>query len=549
MMKTKNIIDKFTLYLPVMVLLIITPSYTFDPINIPKMATLVTYGATGLIYIIINYHYFQKKLTPFSKLFVTFFSLTVLISFLSSDAPSVQQIYGREGRNNGLLIYLTLLIIFILNSELNLAQYKKNFVQIFSITTFVIITYGIFQSYGLDPFKWQTVNRKVFSTFGNPNFLSAYLALSLIPTIIFIHYLKYSNKYFFKHILVILATFLNLYLQSNTNSYQGFVITIALLFLWSGIWAVSKNKKVVAISSFVMIGFSFSVLILVIAKIGFFGRFYKGSFGSRIDFFYSAYHMGKANWMSGVGIDSFGDYYLKYRSFTAANKPNSEYTDSAHNYFLDIFGNLGFFSFLIYLVFTILTLYFFIIIIKKNQYDPWVICLFMIWVGCQLQSLLSPTNLVFNVLIFSLAGVVFGESRYLRPKNDLLKHSLPVLVLPSLLIGLTISALLLSPLVKRDRAILLANNKQSADQLAIALDMFPKSTTGYQRSLLLFDNSGLSNLSYSVAKNASSFNPRSSAPWYIIFISPVSSQTEKDLAYRNLVLLDPNNMYVKKLRN
>jgi hypothetical protein len=153
------------------------------------------------------------------------------------------------------------------------------------------------------------------------------------------------------------------------------------------------------------------------------------------------------------------------------------------------------------------------------------------------------------VLIFSLAGVVFGESRYLRPKNDLLKHSLPVLVLPSLLIGLTISALLLSPLVKRDRAILLANNKQSADQLAIALDMFPKSTTGYQRSLLLFDNSGLSNLSYSVAKNASSFNPRSSAPWYIIFTSPVSSQTEKDLAYRNLVLLDPNNMYVKKLRN
>ena len=56
MMKTKNTIDKFTLYLPVMVLLIITPSYTFDPINIPKMAILVTYGATGLIYIIINYH-------------------------------------------------------------------------------------------------------------------------------------------------------------------------------------------------------------------------------------------------------------------------------------------------------------------------------------------------------------------------------------------------------------------------------------------------------------------------------------------------------------
>ena len=321
------------------------------------------------------------------------------------------------------------------------------------------------------------------------------------------------------------------------------------MFLWSGIWAISKNKIVVAISSFTAIGFSLIALILIIGKIGLFERFYKGSFGSRIDFFYSAYHMGKANWVGGVGIDSFGDYYLQYRSFAAANKPNGEYTDSAHNYFLDIFGNLGFFSFLIYLVFTILTLYFFVRIIKKNTYDPLVISLFMIWVGCQLQSLLSPTNLIFNVLIFSLAGVVFGESRYLRASYDHVKNSPPVQVLSSLLIGITISALLLTPIVKRDRAILLANNMQSADQLAIALDMFPKSTAGYQRSLLLFENAGLSNLSYSVAKNASVFNPRSSAPWYIIFISPVSSQTEKDLAYRNLVLLDPNNMFIKKLRN
>lgn len=547
-MKAKNLINTFTMYLSVIVLLVVTPFYTLDPVNIPKITILVTFGCVGLLFIIFNYKYFNNQLTTHSKLFILFFSLTLLVSVLSSSAPIVQQIYGREGRNNGLLTYLSLLVLFIMSGELNSEKDKKRFTKIFVAAALIITVYGIFQSFGFDLFKWQTVNLKVFATLGNPNFLSAFLSIALVPTLLLLYFTKLINKKLMKYSLIIIYFLANIFLQYCTHSYQGVGITIVLIFLGIGILGISKNKKMIMIPSFTIIGSTFIILLLIITKIGYFAKFYKGSIGSRLDFFYSAYHMGKANWFTGVGLDSFGDYYLQYRSFSAANKSNAEYTDSSHNYFLDIFGNLGFIALLVYLIFTIFTLYYFILTLRKQKYESITVSLFLIWVGCQLQSLLSPTNLVFNVLIFAISGIMFRSAKYFSEGKDQIKFPKLKIVVPSFFIGITISLLIMTPLVKRDHAILVANNLRSADQLEIALDMFPKSTAGYQRSLLLIENAGLGNISYSVAKKASEFNPRSSAPWYILFTNLNSTEAEKNLAFQKLVSLDPNNMYVKKLR-
>jgi hypothetical protein len=102
-------------------------------------------------------------------------------------------------------------------------------------------------------------------------------------------------------------------------------------------------------------------------------------------------------------------------------------------------------------------------------------------------------------------------------------------------------------MIQRDHAILLSNNAKRLDLLLLAVDQYPRSTTSYNKVLVILNNQGDSERLLMLARKAAEFNSRSSAAQLFIFQSTLSSDAEKSEALKKLIALDPNNLYFRKL--
>ena len=262
---------------------------------------------------------------------------------------------------------------------------------------------------------------------------------------------------------------------------------------------------------------------------------YKGSVTSRGDFFRSAVNAGNNNLIQGLGFDSFGDNYLYYRDSVAASRSNAEFTDSAHNYFLDIYAMQGLFGLIFYLFLTLLTLFCFIKIFKRDGYDIFTLGIFSSWVAIQIQSLVSPTNFLFLIFNFSISGFICGTN--LR-SNKVLEYKN---FSSSIILGFLISLIIIIPPNQRENLILTANQTTSIPDYLTALEKYPKSTIAYARAINLFNENGLNELALQLSNQAIEFNNKTHNAYAIILVSPLTTESEKKIAYDRLMQLDPLN--------
>jgi O-antigen ligase len=541
--KKQNIVHSFALNLFLIASAIVTPFYSFESINLPKFVALIFFGCTTFIFISLNLKTTLFTLPRISKILIFGFITTYFFVFIASDTPWQQQLYGRENRRNGLLTYFCLILLFIIFHSLPFAKYLKKFVNRISIAGIFVIAYSILQLLGADPFKWDSVNLHFFSTLGNPNFLSAYIAIVTIPILSMIYISLKSVQSFVRLLSILIALAIILYLIFRTFSYQGYVSLFASLSVYLLIILYKMKKPVLILITFLSIA-TCSLIALAgtlnngpLAKI-----LYKSSVTSRGDMFRSAINTGNSNLLSGTGFDSFGDYYLLYRDEVAGSRSNAEFTDSAHNYFLDLYATQGFFGLTFYVLLTTATLVAFIKIFKSKESPNLVAVLFSSWVAVQVQSLVSPTNFLFSILIFSISGFVIGAT---SPKEETHKSKSNKI---ALVLGFILSLIISFSAISRENQILVANQKGLPDKYITALEIFPKSTVGYSRAINLFAQAGLEDQALEISRKAIRFNERTPAAHVVIFTSTLSSEEEKVIAYKTLLELDPMNPNLKNLR-
>ncbi len=534
------------------IFLIVTPWISKDSFVVPKVVLLFLL-AMFLLPLVIK----KARLNFDTKLQKTLIIVTILffihmgiVMFISS-APLEQQIFGKMGRGLG-FITLTSLLILTLAVSFYIQQKDLNFLLNLTIIVFTVSSiYALLQSFGMDFFNWETKTNAIFGTLGNPNYQSSAAAMVIVPCIFIA---KREVKFLFASLILVV---LNIFVIIRTQSIQGIVLTavgistVIIIFLF-------YRSKFLFLSGIVLFILGMFVAILAMLNqgplkgfsVGSF-TFYKASVESRGDFWRSAVAATKDHKFFGVGLDSFGDYFLTYRDKIAVEHVFSEFTDNSHNYFLE-YAVTGGIPLLLYHTLLLIIVFFAFLRILKNtaQFNKRISSLFIFWFLFQVQSIISPGSIGLMVFNSVSAGAIIGLSRSenLFDIDPILLSKKPPIKIGILSILFVFLATgLMFPYANTDRQYLNALNSGDASILSASTKHFPEATLRYQTASRLLLENKLYPQSLAVARMAIEFNPRSVAPWAHIFLNPISTLEEKEKAKAELIKLDPNNTDLKNL--
>ena len=404
--KAESIIRKYFIYGVAAVSMIVTPSVTLDPINVPKMLILFILSTAGISLILPHLGFYFKGKAKILLIFIGAYILDLLLVLLLADADFGQQIFGTFGRNNGFLAYLGLIFIFFLGAVTSNESSMKRFLLGLIFVSMVSGVYGILQSVKIDPAGFVSLYSPVVGFLGNPDFFSAFHGLALIASLAMAILVRDKNN--LRYVYVI-STLLNIYALKIAGAKQGVLVAIIGIALVIVILAYQRSKAL----GYSLTSIGFAGLILVALGLINSGPLasiiYKSSLEARGYYWGAAWKMTVESPFIGVGLDNFRSWYRRARSLEAYQWLPTQETDAAHNVYLDFSSNGGFPFLLLNLFLVAFVLYSFLTMVRKSEkLNPFYIIGFSIWVGFQAQLLISINQIGNAVWGWALGGILLG---------------------------------------------------------------------------------------------------------------------------------------------
>lgn len=525
-----------------------------DPVNLPKMVLLgvLTLLVIPLIIFTVKNYFAKGFYFPSTILFL--FSLSLFIPFFFSGAPKEQQFYGAYLRHTGLLTSLSLAVILF------------SFLTYNSISVFKLIIGGLLfsgcvnmlisapQVFGVEILPYNNIFQNILGTFGNPNFIAAFLGLSCaVPFSFLISQPQRKISTGFYIFYVILA----LYLIIESNARQGLIVYFTVAVGAIGI----KFLQTPGIPLIKLSSLSFFLALFVISGLGALGHgplssfLYKTSVGLRGQYWNAGIQMFAQNPLTGIGLNSYGDWYRDVRDKKVLDLAGvGTVTDSSHNVFIDYAATGGIFLLLFYII---LNVYIFTLIIgclrRLGKFNPVFSALALAWFGYHLQSLVSIDQIGLSIWGWVLGGSIISFSKSLSQssspekwltsevlsKPKVMKKSkvkfrkfLPLLIFPAL------APAIIVPL-QRDVIWSRTLEKATPQGIIDSSSSFPRDESRLVQAISILANNELYAESLSLALETVEFKPRSFLAWKFIYNNPTASIAQKSAAKMKLLALDP----------
>ena len=379
-----------------------------DPFNSAKQIVLFLISSWCLGSLITNFVPL-KRLTIKSPiiLFASIFALSNLSGALFTS-PGYVGFFGETLRKNGALTYASLFLIFLVLVTRNQKSDEKSVINAIFFCSLFIGVYGFIQSQGIDFVRWNNPYNSIIVTMGNPNFASAIMAILGVATLV----LAFDKK---QNILLRIANFiLTILLLTNIINSQSRQGLLAFIFGAAvGIFFLirrSFGNKIAAIWITFILVFGVLVIIGMFQKGPLSPLVYKDSVSIRGFYWRAAIRMFLDHPITGIGIDSYGDYFKFYREPTYVLRYGFNITsNNAHSVILQFFATLGIVGGLAYLIFVSLVFYKVsqkLIRIDTSNNNSYYIAIFSAWVSYQAQAVISIDQIGLAIWNWCLSGLL-----------------------------------------------------------------------------------------------------------------------------------------------
>ena len=532
-----------------------------DPVNVTKLFALGGVAA-GAFAVLLAFG--TRQLWIESKALLIFSAILILAginAIVNSTGPLVQNIYGVYGRNTAFITYVLLIFLALSASILR------------RTSSFTILIWGLFAAgianvfYCLwavlfgDFIPWSNPYGNILGTFGNPNFIGAFLGLFAASLVAYA--LKPGMRVEFR-IGSVIVFLIAVYEIIDSSAIQGRVVVAAGLAIVGFYLVRSKFERAFAQIGyliFVAIGGVFALLGAL--QIGPLTKYiYKTSVSLRGEYWQAGWNMGSDHPLTGVGFDTYGDWYRRARDTQALILPGpNTTTNAAHNVPFDVFAFGGWPLFAAYLA--ILTLSVIAIVkvtIRAKKYDGVFVTLTTAWVCYQLQSIISINQIGLAIWGWLFGGALIAYERATRhTKSDnqvstgqqragrvVLKQQSETIISSTLIagIGAVIGLIIACPPYSADskwRSALTSQNLQKVEEALAPGYLNPSNSYKYANAVQLLESSKLYDLAYKYAKIGVEFNPDHFDSWKMLYFISKTTAEEKAVALENMKRLDPNN--------
>ncbi len=533
-----------------------------DPVNAPKLALLGVLSGLMTPLIIISFKLeLDRKLSMFFIINCIFGAVIVATLFVA-NSPISQMLYGVYGRNTGVLAYLFCIILSLSASQLDSPKQIERIILGFALAGVVNVLYAGWVILFGDFVGWQNPYGTILGTFGNPNFVSAYLGMFIALSASYFFSAKTRRGFRVALLCLICITFAEIV---SSKSIQGIVLTagaiVIVTFHYLRARFASRLLNLTYLTFAAVLGLAGILGALQKGPLNF---IYKKSVSLRGTYWNTGLEMGRENFFSGVGFDGYGDWYRRSRPPVAlVDTPGiNTGSNSAHNVYIDIFASGGILVLLVYLLITLVGIRSILLVMKRTtSFNPLFVALSTIWICYQVQSIISINQIGLMIWGWLFTGMLVSFEKMTRSDslhNDLHKESKVqgskqkfssslVLSLVSLcgLFGYIISSPPLSADVKWSSA--LKSRQLAQIESSLSPSYFnPPNVVKYLNAANLFltNNQPIEALKY--AEAAVSFNPDSYDAWKFVYFITATNSERREIALSNMKRLDPKNPDVTK---
>jgi O-antigen ligase len=525
--------------------LLVTPFFSYDPINVPRFLSVFVFGLMAFFLLLGS----KKELLglKYRKVLVASagFIGWSLVALSISRVNLTEGVFGVTGRQTGFLAYLALIVLMLSAVLASSANLQNNFALLLVLAGLVSGIYGVLQALGGDPFDWINPYSPVFGFFGNPNFQASFMGMAAVAAVAL--GLKSSEKVMIRvgFLAFVLLALFNIYKSKSQQGYLVFlagVVVVGYLYV-RGNSKLNKLSLVYVVVS--VVGFV-AVLLDILQKSPWSSILYKESVTFRGDFWRAGWKMTLDNPVFGVGLDGYRDHYRASRDVVTALRPGSDaMTDSAHNVFLDISSGGGFPLLIIYVFLVGLTIFSAIKVIRRSTgFDVGFAAVLGAWVAYLAQSVISINQLGLAVWGWVLMGTIIGYEINTREKIEVksVKLAYPTVAIGlGLIIGLGVGL----PLMVADATF--RSTVKAGDVLKIeaSVRQWPQSVSRMTLAAQILREGNLPERSIVIAREAVEFNPMNFEAWKELSLQPNATESERVQALETMKKLDPFNPNLK----
>ncbi len=380
-----------------------------DPFNAPKLYVLICGTVILLGFLIFSGNNFVKSRDTVTIL-VIIFICAMGIGAIFTDVK-YQALFGDSLRQTGFIAYFGFAVYLLTFYKFFRFNSKNYFYISIGVIGSFLVVYGIIQISGNDPFPWINQYNPIITTLGNPNYSAALMAIlaTLAFCFIFDKQIIALQRVFF--LILTLGLVLTIYLS---NARQGLLSFIIGLGLFISLKFLKKSRILGSISLVGLLSISILALAGILQK-GPLERFlYKDSVSLRGHYWRAGINMFRENIFSGVGLDSYGNYFRLYRNSNFPVRYGYDLTsNNAHNVPIQLFATGGILVGLSYLVIILLIIYNFIKGFKRlGGSELNLLCgAFSAWLAFQSQSIVSIDNIGLTIWGWILGGLILGLTK------------------------------------------------------------------------------------------------------------------------------------------